>query len=508
MTTISENNKRIAKNTVILYFRMFFIMAVSLYTSRIVLEMLGVEDFGIYNVVGGVVTVMGVLNGAMAVSVQRYLTFELGRGDLIRLKQTFSTCITVFMLFACILFVLAETLGLWFLNTQLIIPEERIVAANWVYQFSIFSAIVTLMYIPYNAAIISHEEMNVFAYVSIMEVVMKLAIAYALVVFSYDRLIIYGLLLMLTAFVITLVYIVYCVHKYEECSYHFYWEKKLFTQLLSYSVWNLFGSFSSVAKGQGLNILLNMFFNPAVNASRGIAYQVNSAVNQFFSNFYTAVRPQITKYYAQNDLRNMFELVFRSSKLSFFLVWILALPILVETPYIIQLWLGQLPEYVIPFTRLIIVISAVDAMATPLMTTAHATGKIKLYQSVVGTVTISIVPISYLFLKFGDYSPIIVFWVSLFISVVNLFVRLWVVRRLVNFPVERYVKNIFGRMLLIAGLSAIMPVCIAYYVESSFGNCCLVLGMCILSSLFFIYLLGLTRGEKDFVIQFVKKRLK
>lgn len=293
-------------------------MAVTLYTSRIVLEMLGVEDFGIYNVVGGVVTVMGVLNGAMAVSVQRYLTFELGKGDSKRLKQTFSMCITIFLLFAFLLLVLAETVGLWFLNTQLIIPEERIVAANWVYQFSIFSAIVTLLYIPYNAAIIAHEEMNVFAYVSIMEVVMKLAIAFVLIVFSYDRLIIYGLLLMLTAIVVTLVYIVYCVRKYEECCYRFYWEKKLFTQLLSYSAWNLFGSLSGVAKGQGLNILLNMFFNPVVNASRGIAYQVNSAVNQFFSNFYTAVRPQITKYYAQNDLKNMFELVFRSSKFSFF----------------------------------------------------------------------------------------------------------------------------------------------------------------------------------------------
>lgn len=508
MTTISENNKRIAKNTVILYVRMFLIMAVSLYTSRIVLEMLGVVDFGIYNVVGGVVTVMGVLNGAMAVSVQRYLTFELGKGDLKRLKQTFSISITVFLLFAGLLFILAETVGLWFINTQLIIPEERMVAANWVYQFSIFSAIVTLLYTPYNAAIIAHEKMNVFALVSIMEVVMKLAIALALVVFPYDRLIIYGLLLLLTSIVVTLMYIVYCVHKYEECRYHFYWEKNLFRQLLSYSAWNLFGSLSGVAKGQGLNILLNMFFNPAINTSRGIAYQVNSAVNQFFSNFYTAVRPQITKYYAQNDLKNMFELVFRSSKLSFFLVWIISLPILVEAPYIIHLWLGQLPEYVVPFTRIIIVISAVDAMATPLMTTAHATGKIRLYQSVVGTITISIVPISYLFLKLGNYSPIIVFWISLFISVINLFVRLWIVHRLVNFPVWRYVKDIFGLMLLIACLSAIIPVIISSYVDSSFANSCLVCVICILSSLLFIYSLGLTRSEKNFAIQFLKERLK
>lgn len=508
MTATSENNKRIARNTAMLYFRMFLIMAVSLYTSRIVLKMLGVEDFGIYNVVGGVVTVMGVLNGAMAVSVQRYLTFELGKGDQIRLKQTFSMCITIFVLFAFILLFFAETLGLWFLNTQLIIPPDRLAAANWVYQFSILSAVATLLYTPYNAAIIAHEKMSVYAYVSIMEVVMKLGVAYVLVVFSYDRLIIYGLLLMLTAIIVTATYMIYCIRRYEECRYYFYWEKGLFRQLLSYSAWNMFGSLAGVAKGQGLNILLNMFFNPAINASRGIAYQINSAATQFFSNFYTAVRPQITKYYAQNDLKDMFELVFRSSKFSFFLVWMISLPILVETPYLIQLWLGQLPDYVVPFTRIIIVISAIDAMATPLMTTAHATGNIKLYQFVVGTLTILIVPISYLFLKIGDYQPTIVFWISLAISVINLFARLWIVRRLVNFPVWLYVKKIFSLMVLIAGVSAIVPVFVSGNVESSFQNCCLVCVLCILSSCFFIYLLGLTRGEKGFVIQTIKKRLK
>ena len=505
MPNTSGSNKRIARNTLMLYFRMLLIVAVSLYTSRIVLETLGVEDFGIYNVVGGVVTIMGVLNGAMAVSVQRYLTFELGKGDSVRLKQTFSMCITIFLLFAFLLFVLAETVGLWFLNTQLVIPGDRMSAANWVYQFSILSAIVTLLYTPYNAAIIAHEKMDVFAYVSIMEVMMKLVVAFVLVVFSCDRLVVYGLLLMLTAIVVTVVYVIYCVRQYAECRYCVYWEKGLFIQLLSYSAWNLFGSLSGLAKGQGLNILLNMFFNPVVNTSRGIASQVNTAVTQFFSNFYTAVRPQITKYYAQNDLGNMFKLVFLSSKFSFFLVWIISLPILIETPYIIQLWLGQLPEYVIPFTRLIIVISAVDAMATPLMTTAHATGKIKLYQFVVGTLTILIVPISYMFLKTGTY---VVFWISLFISIVNLFVRLWIVRHLVAFPVWPYIKQVLSRAGLITVLSAIVPVWIYCHVGASFESCCLVCGICILSSLVFIYLLGLTRGEKDFIIQIVKNRLK
>lgn len=508
MTATSENNKRIVRNTAMLYFRMFLIMAVSLYTSRVVLEMLGVEDFGIYNVVGGIVTVMGVLNGAMAVSVQRYLTYELGKEDQVRLKQTFSMCITIFLLFAFILLVLAESLGLWFLNTQLIIPAERITAANWVYQFSILSAIATLIYTPYNAAIIAHEKMSVYAYVSIMEVILKLGVAFALGVFPCDRLAGYGLLLMLTSIIVTAVYMTYCVRNYEECRFFFYWEKGLFMQLLSYSAWNMFGSFAGIAKGQGLNILLNMFFSPVVNASRGIAYQVNSAATQFFSNFYTAVRPQITKYYAQNDLKDMFELVFRSSKFSFFLVWIIALPVLVETPYIIQSWLGQLPEYVVPFTRIIIIISAVDAMATPLMTTAHATGNIKLYQFVVGTLTILIIPISYVALKIDDCSPTVVFWISLIVSIVNLFARLWIVRRLVNFPVWLYVKKIFAIMILIASVSAIVPIYVSYYMESSLLNCCLVCTLCVFSSCFCIYFLGLTQSEKAFMAEFVKKKLK
>ena len=507
MSSTSENNKRIAKNTAMLYIRMLLIMAVTLYTSRVVLEVLGVEDFGIYNVVGGVVAMMGVLNGAMAVSTQRYLTFELGKGDGVRLKQTFSMCLTIYVLFAFILLLLAETIGLWFLNTQLNIPPERMIAAKYVYQFSILSAIITLLCNPYNAVIIAHEKMDVYAYASIIEAGLKLVAAYILLWIPFDRLIVYGLAIMATSMIVMSIYYFYCVRNFEECRYTFYWEKGLFTQLLSYSGWNMFGSVSALVKGQGLNVLLNMFFNPSVNASRGIAYQVNGAVTQFFSNFYTAVRPQITKYYAQNDMENMFKLVFRSSKFSFYLILLISLPIIIETPYIIKLWLGQLPEYVVIFIRLIIVITAVDAMATPLMTTAHATGRIKLYQSVVGTLTILNIPISYLFLKYGSYSPIIVFVISLCISVIALFVRLWIVNRLMKFPVKSYIQEIFFHSLLVACLASLIPVFVHSYISTSFPNFCLVSTLCIVSSLSCIYVLGLNKSEKEFLIQIIQKKL-
>lgn len=507
MSETTTNNKRIAKNTLVLYVRMFLMMAISLYTSRVVLKTLGVEDFGIYNVVGGIVSMMGVINGAMSVSTQRYLTFELGRGDDARLKQVFSMCLTIYMMLGILLIILAETIGVWFLNTQLVIPIDRMNAANWVFQFSIFSSVLSLLTNPYTAVIISHEKMGVYAYISIVDVVLKLVIVYILLVIPIDKLSTYGFLMFLLHAVNCGFYWLYCHLNHKESRYKFYWETPLFKQLLSYTGWNLFGSTAGLVKGQGLNILLNMFFNPSVNAARGIAYQVNTNVSNFFTNFYTAVRPQITKYYAQQDLNNMFKLVFRSSKMAFFLILIISLPLIIEAPYIIQLWLGQLPEYVIPFMRLILVITAVDAMATPLMTTAHATGKIALYQSVVGTMTILNIPISYVFLNYG-FSPLIVFEVSLVIAVTNLFLRLWIVWRLVRFPVWIYIKQIFGVCLIVCFISSIIPM-IAYNLLAE-GLCRFVI-LCLLSIVscsLTIYFIGLKLEERSFVIKLIKTKIK
>lgn len=502
----SSNNKRIAKNTLLLYFRMFFIMAVTLYTSRVVLSALGVEDYGIYNVVGGIVAMMGVLNGAMSVSTQRYLTFELGRGDMVRLKQTFSLCLTIFFLLSIIVVALTETIGLWFLNTQLVIPQERMSASNWIYQFSILSCISSLITMPFNAAIIAHERMNVYAYVGIIEVVLKLLIVYMLLILPADKLISYGFLFMLSHFIVTGIYIGYCWKKFSETRYTWYWEKPLFKELVSYSGWNLFGSLSGIVKGQGLNILLNMFFNPAVNAARGIAFQINAAITQFFTNFYTAVRPQITKYYAQDNMAEMQKLIFRSSKLSFYLIMLISLPIIIEAPYIVNLWLGQLPEYVVPFTRLIIAISAVDCMATPLMTAAHATGNIKLYQSSVGTMTILNVPISYVFLKLGC-SPLIVFYISLVIAVICLFMRLWIMRRLMEFPVMEYIIKVFGTCLIVCAMSLILPLAAHLTLEESLISVIMVCLVSLLSSMVSVYFIGLDNKEKQFVWDIINKKI-
>lgn len=502
----ASNNKRIARNTLMLYFRMLFSMLVSLYTSRVVLQVLGVEDYGIYNVVGGVVAMMGVLNGTMAVASQRYLTFELGRDNKVRLKQVFSMCFTIFIILTFVIIILCETVGLWFLNTQMVIPEERMSAANWVYQFSILSCVVSLIITPYNATIIAHERMNVYAYVGILEVVLKLAVVYLLLIIPFDSLSTYGFLLFFSQIIVAIIYIAYCLRYFPESRYKFYWEKSLFIELVNYSGWNLFGSLSGLVKGQGLNILLNMFFNPSVNAARGIAYQINSVITQFFTNFYTAVRPQITKYYAQGNINEMTKLVFSSSRLSFYLIMLVSMPIIIETPYIVNLWLGQLPEYIVPFTRLIIAISAIDSMASPLMTVVHATGHIRLYQLSVGTVTILNIPISYVFLRLG-YSPLSVFYISLLISIICLFMRLWIVRRLMEFPVKEYIVEVLGTSLLVCVVAIVIPLAVYMVLDENIYTVLFVCILCIVSGITTIYYIGLNHQERKLMMYMIRTKI-
>lgn len=491
-----------------LYARMLFSMLVSLYTSRVILNALGVEDYGIYNVVGGVVAMMGVLNGAMSTSVQRFLNFELGAGNAEKLKQTFSMSLNIYALFALIFILLAETIGVWFLNTHLLIPRERLLAANYVFQFSIFSTVISLMSNPYNAAIVAHERMDVYAYTSIFEVLLKLGIVYLLLVISFDKLIGYGFFLTCASCLVTLVYYMFCKKHFIECRYRLYWNKSLFRQLFSYFSWNLFGSAAALVKGEGLNILLNMFFNPVVNAARGIAYTINNVLMQFFNNFYTAVRPQIIKYYAQGDTDSMLDLMFKSTKYSFFLCLIVSLPVILEAPYLIHFWLGQTPEYTIIFTRLIIIISIVDALATPIMTAAHATGKIRLYQAVVGLITIFNIPISYCTLKYLYTNAVTVYVVSLTLAIIAFIVRLWIVKRLVNFSVRLYFRTVILRILMLAILTVPLPLGLHLMLGNGFVNCVIVIVVSVISSCILIYSFGMSGTERTAVVKIVYHKIK
>ena len=508
MDSHAENTRRIAKNTLMLYVRMLFGMLVSLYTSRVVLNTLGVEDYGIYNVVGGVVAMMGILNGAMSTSTQRFLNFELGTGNKTRLQQIFGMSLNIYFLFAAVFVILAETVGLWFMNTHLLIPEDRMMAANYIFQFSIFATVISLISNPYNAAIVAHERMDIYAYTSIFEVFVKLGIVFLLLVIPFDKLIGYGLFLACTSCLVTLIYYIFCKRHFEECQYKFYWDRTLFQQLFSYFGWNLFGSTAGLVKTEGLNIILNMFFNPAVNAARGIACQINNVLMQFFSNFYTAVRPQIIKYYAQGEISSMLDLVFRSTRYSFFLCLLVCMPVMVEAPYLINFWLGQTPEYVIVFTRLIIVISIVDALAAPIMTAAHATGKIRLYQFVVGMISILNIPISYVILKYVVHNAVIVYAISFGLTIVAFIVRLLIVKHLIDFSISIYIRTIIMKIILLSILSAIIPISLHVILQSNFLNCVLILVVSVLSSGIFIYIIGMNRGERMAVINVIHNRFK
>ncbi len=482
-------------------------MAVSLFTVRAVLDTLGVVDYGIYNVVGGIVVMFSFLSSTMASASQRFFAFELGRNDIQQLKKTFSLTISIYVIIAAIVLLLAETLGLWFLNTQMVIPADRMEAVNWVYQFSILSFLVTILTIPYNAAIIARENMKVFAYVSIVEVVLKLAIVYLLVLFSVDKLKLYAVLMFATTCVVTFIYRTICKHKYEECRFQFYWDRGLFNTLLSYSGWNLFGAVAGIINNQGINILLNLFFGPVINAARAIAYQLSGAVNQFVGNFVTAVNPQITKYYAAGEKQQMMNLVFQSSKLSFFLLFILSMPVLLETNYILTLWLKNVPEYIVLFTCLVIIIALIDSLSSPLITAALATGKIKKYQMVVGGILLLNLPVSYGFLKFG-FPPQITMYIAIAISGICLFLRLWMLRSMVGLSIREYIHKVLISIILVSVVSYIIPLFLVFQLNESFPHFILVSIVGMICSILAIYFIGLATNEKKFILQVVQSRIK
>ena len=478
-------------------------MAVSLYTSRIILNTIGIEDFGIYNVVGGFVAAFAFLNGAMASATQRFLTFEIGRKDKIQLQRVFSMSVSIHFLIALIIFILAETVGLWFLNTQLTIPKERMSASHWVYHFSILTLMVNMVSVPYNAMIIAHERMNVFAWVSIVEVTLKLIIVFILQWFGFDKLKFYAVLIFSIALLIRFIYGFYCNRQFKESKFRYYWNKSLFKTLVSYAGWNLWGDAASVIMGHGVNILLNIFFGPVVNAARGIAFQVRGALYHFVSNFQMAMNPQIIKSYAANDLKYMHQLVFQGAKYSFFLLLALSLPILLETEIILKIWLKTVPEYTVIFTRLVLINVLVDSISGTLRTAAQATGKIKLYQSMVGGLLIFNLPVSYLFLKFG-YSPEITLYVSISISIIAMFARLKIISPLVGLYISDYIKEVILLILPVSLAALIIPYFLRINLQEGYIRL-IVIGI---SSIFFvglsIYFVGLKKTEQ----QFLKGKLK
>jgi O-antigen/teichoic acid export membrane protein len=490
-----SNNKCIAKNTLALYFRQAIGLLIGLYTTRVILDTLGVEDYGLYNVIAGVVGLFSFFSGTMSGASQRYLSFELGRKDFNQLKRIFGLNLIIYGLIGIIILLLAETAGLWFVNNKLTIPAGRLNAVLWIYQFSILSCMASVLLTPYRAAIVSHEDMKVYSFISIFEALMKLGIVIILQYLSIDKLQLYGILMFAVTFINMSIYIVYCRKKYNECLFYLYWNKDLFKEITSYTSWNLFGTFVSIFKNQAMNILLNQFFNPVVVTARGIALSVSGCVANFSHNFTIALNPQIVKTYAAKQHMEMLSLVFQGSKATFFLFYLITLPALLEMPIILSIWLRNVPEYAVVFTRLALLDILVEIISYPIGTMAGATGKIKLYQSIPGIVLLLNLPVSWIALCWGN-PPHSVMIIAVGLSCMAVIFRFFLIKKLIAFSMLQFMKEVILPLFGMSILSAVIVLSVQYILNQSVLRLYLITLASIFSSCGSMYLLGLTSAEK------------
>lgn len=506
MDSHAENNKRIAKNTLMLYARMLFIMAISFLTSRVVLDALGVDDYGVWSVVSGVMTMFSLFTTSLSTAISRFITFELGKGDSQELKKVFSISFTAIMALVLLVIVLAETIGVWFLNTQMNIPAARMEAANWVLQGFIVSFSVGLLISPYCAVIIARERMKVFAYVGMIEIVLKLLIVYSLYLSPFDRLKTYAVMSLLVSAFVWFTYHLYCKKHFQECVYRFVYDKGLLKGILGFAGWNFMGSGTYLLNTQGVNILMNIFFGVGVNAARGIATQVDGVVQSFVGNFTTAMNPQIIKSYAASDFQYMHTLVCRGAKYAYFLTFFLTVPLVLEARQVLSLWLGVVPDHTVNFIRLTLISSLAVVVTNTLVTAQLATGIIKKYQMTVTSIGIVILPLSYLFFKLG-YPPEAAYIIYFFIYFGLIFVRIYLVKDLIKMAWTKFVKEVLLRMGLVSVCSVILPCLVYFNMPSSFIRLLIVCVVSVLSSLAFMYVWGLEKGERTFVISKIKNKI-
>lgn len=502
---ISENNKRIVKNTLFLYVRMLLIMGVSLYTVRAILNLLGVVDYGIYNVVGGVVTLFSFISGTLTTSSQRYFSIELARNDIKALQKIFCLNVTVFAIIILGIIILAETIGLWFVNTQMTIPENRLLAANIVYQLSILAFGFQMFSIPYNALIVAHEKMSAFAYIGIIEVILKLLVVFILTITDTDKLILYGILMSIIALLITSIYHIYCRTHFIESRFYFYWNRTEIMELMSFSGWHFLGTIAVVVRGQGINLLINLFFNPAINAARAIAFQIDAATGQLSNNFFVAVKPQIYKLYSKGELTELHNLVFRSTIMCFFLVSLLVFPVMSNTSFILHIWLKNIPDYCIVFTQLVLVNSLIDSTSGPTIAPALATGRIKKYELIVAFLIGLNLPVSYLLLKLGG-EPELTVLVSIVLSVITAFVRAFLLKNMIEMPVGKYFI-LFTKLIIVSLISfGILQYLFVDMIESWFKLIVMSFSSALLL-LFVYYFIIIDSIDRECIIHFVKTKI-
>lgn len=495
-------DKKIVKNTLMLYIRMFLMMLISLYTGRLVLDVLGIEDYGIYNVVGGFVAMFSIISGAMVGASQRFISYELGRNGGGCVHKVFCTTVSIHIILAGIILILGETLGVWLVNNYLKFSPERYVAANWVFQFSLFTFIFNIISIPYNAAIIAYEKMSAFAYISILEAVLKLVIVYLLLISSFDKLVLYSLFMFCIAVIIRFVYTIYCSFHFKDCRYRFILDKEQVKIMLSYTGWNFLGACGGTFRGQGVNMVLNNFFGAAANAAQGVSNHVLGAITGLVSNFNMAMNPQIIKRYAAGEKESMFKLLFSGSRLSFVLLLVISTPIVIEAPFVLGIWLKNVPEFSVQFLRITIYVALFDSLSRNLVTAMQASGVVRDTNIAAFIVSLLAMPLTYLFFFLGC-SPYFAAIAQLIVSLGLLWVRGIILKNIIGFPFSLFFTNVILKMLLTTVMvfaSSYVFVLFMNNISDSFFIHIFNFVISLTLSLIISYFMGFTNEERQVVI--------
>lgn len=504
MATDNNATKRIAKNTGILYMRMIFLMLIGLYTSRVILQALGVDNYGIYNVVGGFVAMFHVLSKSLTSASTRFINYEIGKGNKDRLSKVFSTSLTIQILLAIGIGIICEIIGVWYVNNVMVIDPNRLYAANWVFQFSIITFCSTLITVPYNAAIIAHERMKAFAYVSLFDGIAKLAISYAVMISPVDVLIFYAALICILQLSIQGMYRYYCHRNFQECSGKLCLEKTMVKNMAGYAGWTFIGTSASVLRNQGGNVLINLFFGTVVNAARGVANQVLHAVSGFVTNFTMALDPQITQNYASGNHEYMMKLVYVGARLSYYMLLILCLPIIINADYILHLWLKEVPDHAVTFTQLTLVFTMIEAISHPLIKAQQATGRIRNYQLVVGGLNLLNLPICYVIYKMGGIEESFLI-VAILCSIVCLMARIYMLRTHVKLNVRDFLKNVLLNIVIVSAISLTLPVLLSCYLPQCFWSLCLNAIVTFCFSCIIILFIGCNSNERVLVYSYIYK---
>lgn len=496
MAEFKQNTKLMAKNSAFMYVQMAVKMLIGLYTVRVILHALGAEDYGIYNVVGGFVTMFSFITNTLVSASQRFFAYSIGRGEKEMLNRYFNSSLLSFIILAVVLFIVIEGFGWWFVNYKMVVPDNRLEASNWVLQFAIAAFVVRILAVPYKAMIVSHEKLIYYALVSVSDSLMLLGIAFLLQAVQTDKLKVYAVCMFGVAFISTLLYITLCKSSFKEDSrIRIKWEGSLMKEMLSYCGWYMFGTMALMVRSQGINILLNLFFNPVVNAARAIAYQINNAINQFVNSFYNAVRPQITKLTAAENNEGMINLVNSSSVISFYLTCLIAVPLLIEMPVVLAVWLREVPQYTIIFSRLVVITAMIDTLGQPLTTAVCATGRIRNFQIITGIILMMNLPVSYFMLKIYP-DPYLVFYVAIVFAAITQLARMIFMKRMFGMSIKRYVVDVLVRTAIVFTLAILATYGLRQISGDGMWAHLLVLVSSVIITILLSYYVGMKRQQR------------